>query len=207
VFVEDTAVVLDELAVVTRPGAQSRRGETASIAAALARERSRLHSLEAPATLDGGDVLRVGRTLYVGLSRRTNTAGLQQLSGFVLPFGYEVVGVPISRCLHLKSAVTLVAPQTVLLQPLWLDPAPFRALERIEVDPAETTAANVLALDDAVVCAASHPRTRERLQAHGLRTIALDVSEIEKAEGGLTCCSLVFERLTAPPDRVTVRGR
>jgi dimethylargininase len=191
VFVEDTAVVLDELAVIARPGAASRRGEVGSVAAALAPHRA-CRALEEPATLDGGDVLVVGRSVFVGLSTRTNREGAAQLGAALLPFGYSVLPLAVESCLHLKTAATRVAPSTVLLNPAWVDARAFRAFDLIEVHPDEPWGANALAVGPGVVHAAAFPRTGERLREHGLDVRALDVSELAKAEGGVTCCSLVF---------------
>ncbi len=194
VFVEDLAVVLDELAVVTRPGAASRRPEAVTVAAALARLRP-LVTLREPATLDGGDVLRAGRTLFVGRSSRSNTEGLAQLEAAVAPFGYRVEPVAVEGCLHLKSAATPVAPGVLLVQPAWVDPAAFGpGFEVIEVDPGEPFAANALRVRDTVIHAAAFPRTRARLESHRIRVVPVDVSELAKAEGAVTCCSLVLER-------------
>lgn len=190
VFVEDTAVVLPEVAVVTRPGAVSRREETVTVAAALAQYRP-LVSIEAPGTLDGGDVLCVGRTLYVGLSRRTNQAGRGQLETALARFGYRVRGVPLSKCLHLKSAVTLIAPDRLLLNPRWVDASHFSYLRLLEVDPGEPFAANALLVGETLVYPNAHPRTRERLENAGLSVLGVDQSELAKAEGGVTCCSLI----------------
>ncbi|HET9765859.1 MAG TPA: arginine deiminase family protein [Thermoanaerobaculia bacterium] len=197
VFVEDAAVVVDELAVVTRPGAESRRGETSSVAAALARHRP-LARIEAPATLDGGDVLRVGRRVFVGLSARTNRDGIDRLAALLAPFGYTVEGVRLHDCLHLKTAVTEVADGTVVVNPAWVDRAPFAGYEQIDVDASEPFAANALRIaaddgrGDTVVLPVTFPRTAERLIARGLRVRTLDVSEIAKAEGGVTCCSILL---------------
>ncbi len=192
VFVEDAAVVLDEAAIVTRPGAASRRPETPSVAAALEPHR-RLLRVEAPATVDGGDVLRLGRTLWVGRTARTDEAGIEQLRGLVAPLGYRVVAVPVQGCLHLKSAVTEVGERTLLLNPEMVDPGIFDGLRRIEVDPAEPTAANALRVGDAVIAPTHHPRTLARLERQGLRVLPVDVSELAKAEAGVTCCSLLLE--------------
>lgn len=192
VFVEDAAIVLDELAVITRPGAEPRRGETESLAHALRPFRP-LGVIEAPATLDGGDVLRVDRTLYVGLSSRTSREGVAALEKLVGPFGYRVVGVPMDGCLHLKSAVTQVAEGTLLVNPRWVDPGLLGDLERVEVDPAEPHAANALRVGAAVVFPAAWERTRRRLERRGIEVHPVDVSEIAKAEGGVTCCSLIFD--------------
>ena len=192
VFIEDTALVLEELAVITRPGADSRRAETTAVASTLVAFRQ-LQFLSDPATLDGGDVLRLGRTLYVGVGGRTNAAGVQQLRDIVSGFGYEVQSVAVDSCLHLKSAITEVAPGIVVLNPEWVDGGTFRNHEIIEVDPSEPAAANVLRIGDVVLCAATYPRTNARLSAVAA-VRAVDVSELAKAEGALTCCSLIVTR-------------
>lgn len=192
VFVEDTAIVLDEVAVMTRPGAPSRRAEVPSIAAALAPYRT-LDHLAAPATLDGGDVLRLGRSVYIGLSQRSNQAAIDQLGRMLSPYGYDVRAVRVRGCLHLKSAVTAVGDDVVLIDPRWVDPAAFSGVRAIEIDPAERSAANALHIGEAVIYPASFPATRRRLEDSGVRTVVVDVSELQKAEGAVTCCSLVFE--------------
>lgn len=192
VFVEDTVVVLDEIAVLTRPGAASRRAEVASVARALEGLR-RCLQIEAPGTLDGGDVLRVGRRIFVGQSSRSNVDGIGRLAAAVTPFGYEVVPVPVRGCLHLKSAVTLVGPETLLINDDWVDRANWPGMRFVEVAPGEPHAANALRIGDTVVHAASGPRTRERLEAAGLRVLSVDVSEMEKAEGAVTCCSVIVD--------------
>jgi dimethylargininase len=192
VFVEDTAVVLDELAVITRPGAASRRGETSSVARALAAYRP-LATIAQPGTLDGGDVLHVGHRVLVGLSGRTNGEGIEQLRTLLSPHGFTVEAVQVTRCLHLKSAATQVAQDTVLLDPALIDPSPFAGFRRIEVDPGEPGAANALWVGEAVVYPAAFPRTASRLERAGIRVCRVEASEIAKAEGGVTCCSLIFE--------------
>ncbi len=192
VFIEDTAIVFDELAVITRPGAASRRRETAAVASTVGAFRQ-LQFLAGPGTLDGGDVLRLGRTLYVGVGSRTSPAGVQQLRNLVAFCGYEVRSVAVDGCLHLKSAVTEVAPGIVVLNPTWIDSQVFADHEIIEVDPSEPAAANVLRIGDVTVCAEAYPRTNARLSA--VTTVhTVDVSELAKAEGALTCCSLIFNR-------------
>jgi dimethylargininase len=192
VFVEDVAVVLDEIALLTRPGAPSRRAESASVAAALAPYRPVL-SIQAPATVDGGDVLRIDRTLYVGLTDRTNQAAIDQMGAALRPYGYGVRAVPVSGCLHLKSAATLVAPGTVLCNRRWIDPSVLAGVEVLEVDPAEPYAANGLLVGDRVIYPTRFPATRRVLERRGVALLPLDVSELQKAEGAVTCCSLVFE--------------
>jgi dimethylargininase len=192
VFVEDAAVVLDEVALVTRPGAESRQAETESLARALTPYRTLLR-IEAPGTLDGGDVLLFGRTIYVGRTSRTNDAGIAQLAKLLGPHGYRVVPVEVKHCLHLKTAVTQVAENTLLINPRMVERRVFGAMDFVEVDPAEPHAGNALLLDQTVIYPAAHEKTRRRLEERGIKVAAVDVSEMLKAEGGVTCCSLVFE--------------
>ena len=191
VFVEDTAVVVHGLAVIARPGAESRRGETESSAELLAGYR-KLAQIHAPGTLDGGDVLLVGRTLYVGQTPRSNAEGTRQLAELVAPLGYRVVPVEVTGCLHLKTAATQVAERTLLINPAWVDKDAFEGLDFIEVDPAESHAGNAVKVGEALIYPRSFPRTRARLEARGLKLELVDMSETEKAEGGVTCCSIVF---------------
>ena len=192
VFIEDTAIVLDEVAVLTRPGAPSRQGESAAVAPVLAKYRPLL-SIEPPATLDGGDVLRLGRTLYVGRSGRTNQQGIEELQRLVERFDYRVVPVEFTGCLHLKSAVTALADELLLMNPAWISESAFAGCETLHVDPRETYAANALRIADSVVYPSQFPRTRDLLVERGLRVASIDCSELAKAEGAVTCCSLVFE--------------
>ena len=192
VFVEDTAVVLDEIAVVTRPGAPSRREETAAVAAALDPYRT-VHTMRAPATMDGGDVLRLQRTLYVGRSGRTNDAGIEQLRAFAGPLGYRVMPVEFSGCLHLKSAATAIGPDRVLIHEAWVPPDAFAGCDVVRVDPAEPYAANALCVGNAVVFPEEFPRTCERLRRLRLSVETVECSELAKAEGAVTCCSLLFD--------------
>ena len=191
VFVEDIAVVLDELAVITRPGVQARRSETGAIAQWLAHVRP-LRYIESPGTLDGGDVLVAGRSMFVGASGRTNAAGAAQLRRLVSPYGYIVEVVPVSGCLHLKSAVTAVAPETLLINPSWVSADRFAEFTLIEIDPEEQHAANAVAVGGKIICPAAFPGTAGRLKAHGLTVETVDVDELAKAEGSVTCCSLIF---------------
>ncbi len=192
VFVEDVAVVFDEIAVMTRPGAESRRGEGATVAEALKSHRA-LESIRAPGTIDGGDVLRVGRKVFVGQAARSNAEGIGQLRTLLAPFGYDVTTVPTRGCLHLKSAATQVADGVLLVQPEWVDVAMFDAFTCIEVDPDEEHAANALRVGGSVIHPACFPKTRERLRRAGVDVVPVDISELQKAEGAVTCCSLVFE--------------
>jgi dimethylargininase len=191
VFVEDVAIVLDEVAIMTRPGAPSRRDEGASVAEALRGHRA-LRTIEAPGTIDGGDVLRVGRRIYVGQSDRSNPEGIAQLAALVAEFGYSVRGVPTCDCLHLKSAVTQVADDTLLIQPDWVDRDFFDDYRLIEVDPGEEHAANALRIGTGVIHPACFPRTQARMRDAGINVVPVDLSELQKAEGATTCCSIVF---------------
>jgi dimethylargininase len=191
VFVEDTAVVLDELAVIMRPGAESRQAEAASTAQGLAPYR-KLSYIQPPGTLDGGDVLRLGKDLFVGLSSRSNQAGIEQLRTHTAPYGYHVSAVEVQGCLHLKSAVTQVAENKLLINRDWVESDVFGDAELVDVHPEEPMAANALLLSKMVVYSSSFPRTRARMQAQGIKVTSIDVSELQKAEGGVTCCSLIF---------------
>jgi dimethylargininase len=191
VFVEDTALVLDELAVILRPGAASRRPETASIAKALTPYR-KLSYLDEPGTIDGGDILRIGKSIFVGLSYRSNAAGVEQLRTILKPFGYRVEGVPVLGCLHLKSGVTQVADDTLLINRAYVDPGLFPKMRLIDVDPSEPSGANALRIADSIVYPTAFPITLEKIQSHGLIARTVDASELAKAEAGVTCCSLIF---------------
>jgi dimethylargininase len=190
VFVEDTAIVLPELAIITRPGAESRRGEVLSVANALSRHRG-LAWIQEPATLDGGDVLVIGRTLFVGLSSRTNADALIALRAVVEPYNYEVVPVPIGRSLHLKSACTYIPPVIVVANRKWIDPTTFGGMNVIATHDSEPAAGCTLTLGGCTIVQASAPRTADRLRRAGVKTRAIDVSELQKAEAGLTCMSLI----------------
>ena len=201
VFVEDTAVVFDDVAVIARPGAASRRGELAGMVDALTPHR-RMAVIQPPGTLDGGDVLVTPGRVFVGISGRTNAEGARQLASHIAASGYEVIAVPVTGCLHLKSAVTLVVPPkggnyrdgegpTLLINRDWIDASHFDGFELIDVDPAEPAAANVLSIGEHVICALDHPRTRRRLEAAGVVTLPVPADELAKAEGGVTCCSVL----------------
>ena len=191
-FVEDPAIVLDELAVIFPLGTDTRRREAPSLAEALSKFR-KLEYVSLPGTLEGGDVLRIGRKLFVGLTRRSNADGIRQLAAILVPHSYEVVPVPVTGCLHLKSAVTCLGRNTLLANRVWFDAAPLAGFEWVDVDPAEPHAANALALSGTVIFPASFPRTRAHIETRGFSVTPLDISELQKAESGLTCSSLLFE--------------
>jgi len=190
VFIEDTAIVLGEIAVITRPGAESRRGELDAVAAILGEYRP-LVRIDAPATIDGGDVLQLDDVLYVGRTPRTNDEGIAQLCELIAPYGYRVVGVGIDGCLHLKSAVTRVGADALLMNRNWVSPSAFRRWRIIDVDDAEPAAANALRIGERVIFPQELPRTRRKLEAEGIEVTVVPAGELAKAEGGVTCCSLI----------------
>lgn len=191
VFVEDAALALDEIAIVAPMGAASRIGESATVEAALSRFLPVMH-LAPPATLDGGDVLRVGRRLFVGLSRRTNREAVEQLTTVLRPYEYEVTGVSVGGALHLKSACTALSDDTILANPNWVDLAPFGSMTVVQVNAAEPWAASVLRVDHTIVMPAGFPRTQSMLCSRGHSVRVIDLSELRKAEGGPTCLSILL---------------
>jgi len=195
VFVEDTALLLGEHAVILRPGAPSRANETPSTAAGLAGEFE-LHRMES-GLVDGGDVLRIGRTLYVGLSTRTDRDGIASLAALATPLGYDVVQAELRDCLHLKTGATFAGPDgsgtpVLLYSERSVDPAQFAGVEPLAV--LEAAAANCVRAGDRVILPAGNPRTAELLRNRGFHVVELDVSELQKAESGVTCMSLIDDR-------------
>ena len=191
-FVEDVAIVLPEVAIITRPGAVSRRCESRSVAQALGEHRS-LIELEAPATLDGGDVLCVEQTLFVGQSKRTDHAGLKQLAHLLLGFGYRVKAVELSRCLHLRTGCSWLGGTHFLLNPNWVRNDRVKGYDCIEVHPDEPFGANAMVVAGTVWMSSACPRTVDRVRGAGYQVKTFDISEFEKAEAGLTCLSLLFD--------------
>lgn len=194
VFVEDTALLLDGHAIITRPGVASRAGETESTAAGLA-AHFELHRIGS-GFVDGGDVLRLGRTLYVGLSSRTDAAGLTALAELAAPLGYTVVRAELRDCLHLKTGATFAGPDAsgapvLLYNPRCIEPAQFASVEPVAVNDDEPAAANCLRAGESLIIPAGNPRTAECLSARGFQVVEVDVSELQKAEAGVTCMSLV----------------
>jgi len=190
VFVEDTAVLLDGHAVITRPGAPSRAGETESTAAGLA-GHFELHRVER-GFVDGGDVLRIGKRLYVGRSTRTDAAGIGALAELVTPLGYEVIEAALRDCLHLKTGATFAGNDVLLYNPEAIDPAQFAGIEPLAVK--EPAAANCVRAGDRLILPAGNPNTAARLAQRGFAVVEVDVSELQKAEAGVTCMSLIDDR-------------
>ena len=192
VFVEDTAVVFEEIGIITRPGAESRRAEIMGVEETLKRHRLLGH-ITAPGTLDGGDVLVAGRSVFVGSSTRTNGAGIEQLRRLVEYFAYSLQTVEVRGCLHLKSAVTTLNESSLLMNRDWVQPGAFAGLDIVDVHPDEPRGANIARVNGRLLYAAAFPRTRDLLESRGFGVTTVDVSEIAKAEGAVTCCSLIFE--------------
>lgn len=192
VFVEDTALVLDEVAIMTRPGAESRRGEVAGIAAELGKHRPLL-AIEPPGTLDGGDIVVAGRVMLVGKSARSNAEGADQLRARLRSFGYVVRRVGMRDCLHLKSACCALPDGRLLVNQKWVELKDLRGFDIVEIDASEPFAADVITLGRTVISAAANPRTAALIGALGFDSRSVDLSEFAKAEGGVTCLSLIFE--------------
>ena len=198
VFVEDVALVLDECAIMLNPGATSRRPEVASVEKTLAPYRD-IFRIQPPGTVDGGDILTVGRTVYVGISSRSTEEAIEQMKAILEPrnlkvtSGYEVRAVRVTGCLHLKSAVTQVSENTLLINPEWVSKEAFPGMQFIEVDLSEPYAANAVLVDDTIIYPSSFPKTQKKLEEAGIRMIIVDANELAKAEGAVTCCSLIFK--------------
>jgi dimethylargininase len=188
-------MVLDEVALIFPLGTESRRAEAASLAKVLSPFRELKH-VRLPGTAEGGDILRVGRHLFAGLSKRTNEEGIRQLQSIVGDYGYTVSAVRVTGCLHLKSAVTFLGRDTLLANRKWFDASCMPGFEWIDVAPEEPHAANALAFGDTIILPASFPLTRKRIEARGFTVLPLDISELQKAESGLTCSSLLFDART-----------
>jgi dimethylargininase len=191
VFVEDTAVILAGLAVITRPGSESRRPETKSIAKALS-SMLPVAFISDSAILDGGDVLVVGKKIFVGQSSRSDSAGYSELRNLAKPLGYGVETIPVKSCLHLKSAVTAIDDRTLLLNPKWVNPELFKEYNFVEVHADEPAAANCVNLGEVIICDDTFPKTRQRIQAAGFLVNSISLDELAKAEGAATCCSLLI---------------
>lgn len=192
VFIEDTAVVFPELAIITRPGALSRRPETESMATVL-KEYRQLYHIHAPGTLDGGDVLVLGKRVFIGISSRTNKEAIKQFDEILKPFGYEVIGISISKSLHLKTAVSAIDDSLLLINPDWINADFFEGYHCHCIHPQEPFAANVISYENQVLCSSAFPRTIDRLTGKNYNVLQVDQSELSKAEAGLTCCSVIIE--------------
>jgi len=191
VFVEDTAIVLDEIAVMMSMGAASRRAEPAGIEPTLRRYRP-IARVSLPATIDGGDVVRDGHSLFIGLSQRTNSAGVDGARGIVRPYGYTVSAVPVTGCLHLKSACSALPDGRFLVNANWIDVTALGDARLLHVPDSEQWAGDVLVIGGRIVVSDAFPETIVLLEREGFSVVPVAVSEFAKAEGGVTCLSLVF---------------
>jgi dimethylargininase len=191
VFIEDTAVVYDDVAIVMRPGAASRRVETAAVADALAPYRT-VHQIVAPAIADGGDVLVAGRRVFVGISTRTNHDAVAQMRRMLVPLGYRVEEIEVTGCLHLKSAVTALSDDVLLINRRWVQPTVFAGFDLVDIDPAEPYAANALGVGGSIIFPSEFPRTRDAIRSRGFDVRTVPAGELAKAEGAVTCCSLIL---------------
>ena len=192
VFVEDTAIVLQEVALITKPGADSRKPETKSITEAL-RPYRELVFIESPGSLDGGDVLVLGKKIFVGLSTRSNMAAIAQMNQLLGNYGYKMQGVEMHDCLHLKTAVSRVDDRTLLINREWVDVETFESFTLIDVDESEPFGANCLPLGDSIIFPVAFPKTAAKLTERGYKIKPVVVDELAKAEGAVTCCSLILE--------------
>jgi dimethylargininase len=191
-FVEDPAIVLDEVAVICSMGTESRRKEVPTIAAELEKFR-KLAYVKIPGTLEGGDVLCVGKKVFVGISARSNPEGIRQLAVILEHYGYDLAAIRVNGCLHLKSAVTTLGRDTLLANRSWFDWKRMEGFAWVDVDASEPHAGNALTIGNTVVFPASFPKTSARIEAGGFNVQSLDISELQKAESGLTCSSLLFD--------------
>jgi dimethylargininase len=191
-FIEDNAIVVDEVAIVTSMGSSSRQDEPKAIAPELAKYKE-IVRLELPAKIEGGDVLRIGKKLYVGISGRTNIKGANELAGILKPWNYEVTPVKFKDCLHLKTACTAIDEQTLLINPQWIVPETFSEYKLLFVPEDECWAANTLRVKDTIFLQDRFPKTHELVKKHHESIKILDISEFQKVEAGLSCLSIIFD--------------
>ncbi len=189
VFVEDTAVIVDELAVITRMGAPTRRSEVNTVSEFLAKYRP-LKYIIPPATIEGGDVIHVGRTLYIGISGRTNKPGVTMLRNILAPYDYRITAVPVNGCLHLSTGCSYIGHGIMLANTRWVDTSKMARLEVIETPEAEPWGANIVKMGEIILMPACFPHTRKLIEERGFEVMTLDISEFQKAEGGLSCLSI-----------------
>jgi dimethylargininase len=192
VFVEDVALCTLECAIVTNPGAPSRNGEKSAIRPVLEYYYKNLHCIEAPGTLDAGDVMMVGKHYYIGISERTNREGASQLKDILEGYGFSASLIPFSHMLHLKSGLSYLEENKLLVSGEFLDYPDFTGFQKIPVDPGEAYAANSLWVNSIVLVPEGFPETLRKIQEAGYQTKILDVSEFRKLDGGLSCLSLRF---------------
>ncbi len=194
VFVEDPAIVTDDFAVITNPGAESRKGEIEAIETAIKEfyPATKIHKIESPGTLDGGDVLQIENTLYIGLSDRTNKTGAEQLSEIAATYGYKTINMAINDLLHLKSGVSYIGDNTMLMVAYFLGRPEFSKFKQILLGDSEAYAANSVRVNDYLIIPSGYPMAKNKLETSGFKLITLDLSEFRKLDGGLSCLSLRF---------------
>lgn len=192
VFVEDVALCIPECAIITNPGAPSRNGEKLEMKEVLQSFYKHIEAIEAPGTLDAGDVMMVGKHFYIGISQRTNAPGADQLIRILKRYGMTGSAVPFNKMLHLKSGLSYLEQNHLLISGEFISHPAFTNFQKIEVDPHESYAANSLWVNSTVLVPAGFPKTREKIEQAGYRTKVLDVSEFRKLDGGLSCLSLRF---------------
>ncbi len=190
-FIEDTAIVLDEIAVITPMGITSRQGETELVEKELAKFRP-IAKIKSPAKIEGGDILKIGKKLYVGLSTRTNLKGINALEKIAKPFGYEIFPVKIYNSLHLKTACTALDNETILVNSEWIDTDCLGNFKKIRISKEEPFAANILRVENKICVHSEFNKTNKILEDSGYEMVRADISEFLKAEAGLTCLSLIF---------------
>lgn len=191
VFVEDPVIILDEIAIITSMGNPERRAEIPAIKEYITGIRP-IQEVHSPAKLEGGDILRIGKRIFIGLSSRTDLAGIEAVKNIASQYDYEIVPVRVTGSLHLKTAVTALDDQTLLINPLWLDTTTFRDFQLVPVPLEEPWGANILRLPQGVIANAAYPGTCHLIASLGYRLEAVDISEFGKAEAGLTCMSVVY---------------
>jgi len=191
-FIEDTAIVVDEIAVIASMGAASRRDEIPAIEKELSKYRELAH-IRPPATIEGGDVLQIGKRLFAGISSRTNIQGVEQLAQILGPLSYSVIPVQVKGSLHLKTACTAINNETLLVNPRWIDLEPLRGFNLVFTPDPEPWAANTLRIGDTVYLQSAFPRTLELVQKLNVKAETIDISQLSKAEAGLTCLSITFK--------------
>jgi dimethylargininase len=200
VFVEDTAAIVDEVAVIARMKVIRRRPEISRLIPIFSHYRP-LKYLSLPAVLEGGDIIRVGRTLYVGISMRTNLDGAVQLEEILRSYDYQVRPVKVRGCLHLTTGCSYIGRDTILANETWVDTSQFEGFEVINTcSVSEPWAANTMLIDETVILSESFPRTRDCLESRGFKVKTVKISELEKAEGGLSCLSKIIQTTKTAPE-------
>jgi dimethylargininase len=192
VFVEDTAVLAEKCAIITNPGASSRQGEEISIKEALKKFYTHIESITVPGTLEGGDVMRVRDHFYVGLSARTNEEGARQFAKILNKYGYTVSNVKMEKYLHLKTGLAYLENNNLLTAGEFINRPGFETFNRIVIDDSESYGANCIWVNNVVLVPMGYPKTKAAIEALGYKTLAVDVSEFKKLDGGLSCLSLRF---------------